>query len=167
MIFEKILKASPSSFSKRSKEGEIINFIQVDSQKISNSILQCPSLLVSPIQIVIYTYMLFNLFGFPFLFGFGIMLIFLIANFIIQSCSNKFNKKTLEKKDNRLKVTTEAINSIKILKLYAWEDEFLNRVYKLLLIVCRLLNAEMTNLKVISLIFSLPPSIYSFCGWPL
>ena len=37
-------------------------------------------------------------------------------------------KDLLKRKDNRMKITSETINSLKILKLYGWEDEFLERV---------------------------------------
>jgi len=122
------MKASPASFTQKSKEGEIINFIQVDSPKISNALILSPGLLITPIQIIVYTYMLFDLFGYPFLFGFGTLLIFMIINFVIQNSNRKLVKKMLSRKDKRLKVTTETVNHLKILKLYAWEDEFLNRV---------------------------------------
>ena len=37
-------------------------------------------------------------------------------------------KEMLKKKDARMKVTSEMINSLKILKMYSWEDEYLQRV---------------------------------------
>ena len=43
--------------------------------------------------------------------------------------------KILSAKDDRMKVTSETFNSIKLLKLYGWESEFLKRVccYKLII----------------------------------
>ncbi|CAG2166003.1 unnamed protein product, partial [Oppiella nova] len=39
--------------------------------------------------------------------------------------------KILEFKDKRVKAITEIVNSIKVLKLYAWEGSFMDQVLKL------------------------------------
>jgi len=44
-------------------------------------------------------------------------------------------KQELKAKDERLKITTETINSIKILKLYAWDETFLKRVLTIITII--------------------------------
>jgi ABC-type multidrug transport system fused ATPase/permease subunit len=43
-------------------------------------------------------------------------------------------------KDKRMKITTETFNNLKVLKLYSWEDEFLNRINNAR-------EEEMTNLE--------------------
>lgn len=135
MILDKILKASPASFSHKCKEGEIINFINVDSPKISRTIIQCPGLIVSPIQIILYVIMLFRIFGAIFLFGFGTLILFLVINYFVQKKYVGLMKQELKAKDERLKITTETINSIKILKLYAWDETFLKRVLTIITII--------------------------------
>ena len=34
----------------------------------------------------------------------------------------------MRRKDRRMKVTTESINNIKMLKLYSWQDSFMQRI---------------------------------------
>ena len=36
----------------------------------------------------------------------------------------------MKSKDARMKVTTEAINNIKMIKLYSWQENFLQRIYR-------------------------------------
>ena len=36
----------------------------------------------------------------------------------------------MKSKDARMKVTTEAINNIKMIKLYSWQENFLERIYR-------------------------------------
>jgi len=36
----------------------------------------------------------------------------------------------MKSKDARMKVTTESLNNIKMIKLYAWSDNFLDRIYR-------------------------------------
>jgi len=129
-IYTKLLKASPSSLKEKSKEGDIINFIQVDSNKLNMTMYLSPGILIIPIKIVVYSYMLFEFFGYSFLFGFLVLVISLIANFFIQRKFQLRNKEMLKKKDERMRVTTETFNNLKVLKLYSWEDEFLERINK-------------------------------------
>jgi len=130
MIYNKILTASQASLNEKSKEGEIINFIQVDSIKLAMTMITSPTIIIVPIQIVVYTLMLFEFFGISFLFGFGVLVTFIVINFCIQIRYRALQKDILKKKDARMKITTQVINGLKIVKLYAWEDEFLKRIQK-------------------------------------
>lgn len=127
-IYDKVLRASPASMTEKSKEGEIINFMQVDSVKLTFTMTMSPAIFTIPIQIVVYIYLLFLYLGISFIAGFVTLIIFLIINFIIQGRQRTVQKEIMKKKDDRMKVTTETFNSLKVLKLYGWEDEFLNRI---------------------------------------
>ena len=122
------MKESPASLKGKSNQGEIINFLQVDSMKISMMMISSPGILIIPFQILIYIYLLFRFFGISFLFGFLALLIFISINFYIQNLYRILQKELLKRKDARMKITSETINSLKIIKLYAWEEEFLERV---------------------------------------
>jgi ATP-binding cassette, subfamily C (CFTR/MRP), member 1 len=128
LIFNKVLKASPASLTEKSSEGEIINFLQVDSAKLAMVMTFCPTLIIIPIQIIVYTLMLFEFMGISFIFGFAALAIFLGINFKIMKNYSVLQKEMLKKKDTRMKVTTETFNHLKVLKLYGWEDEFLRRI---------------------------------------
>ena len=80
-------------------------------------------------QIVVYSWWLFNLLEISFLFGFGVLVLFLIIQVFIQIALQKYVEKTMTKKDERLKIIVETFNSIKLLKLYGWEREFRKRVF--------------------------------------
>lgn len=129
-VYLKLLKASPSSLKEKSREGEIINFIQVDSNKLNITMYMSPGILIIPIQISVYSLMLFQFFGVSFLVGFGILGISLLINFFIQKKFQKYTKEVLKIKDERMKITTETFNNLKVLKLYSWEDEYLERINK-------------------------------------
>jgi len=130
IIYDKLLKLSPSSTKVKFSEGQIINFLQVDAPKIKNLMMFSPLLIAHPIQIVVYMYMLFVFFGISFLFGFGTLVLFLIFNFCFQKKYVGYAKQILLHKDERMKMTTETIHSLKILKLYGWEEEYLKQVNK-------------------------------------
>ena len=127
-IYNKILKASPSSFTQRATEGEIVNFVQVDSMKLSWMIMTSPNIFINPIQIIAYSYLLFEFFSFSFFAGLGILILFFLINLKISKAFHAIQKKVLGKKDIRMRKSTETFENIKILKLYSWEKQFLEKV---------------------------------------
>ena len=128
LVFQKILKISPSSFSQRTTQGKIVNFIQNDSYKISDLIKKCPGIIIYPAKIIAYIYLLFNFFGISFLFGIIAFIIMIIINIIIYQQYNILEQQFLKAKDNRMKTTTETFDNIKILKLYNWENKFKEKI---------------------------------------
>ena len=127
-IFNKVLKASPSSFGHKSPQGEIVNFIQVDAPRLAYAISLSPRLLISPVLIVIYIYLLFNFFGISFLYGMILLVVFFLISYKIHARYRILEKENLETKDKRMKITTETFDTIKLLKLYNWENEFMERI---------------------------------------
>jgi len=128
IIFHKLLKVSTSSFIQRATQGEIINFIQVDSEKIEWIIQDAPGLFINPIKIIVYIIMLFNYFGIAFLAGLTTLIILVSINAKIFGAYNKIQQEYLKKKDSRMKITTETFDNIKILKLYNWENKFKSKI---------------------------------------
>ena len=127
-IYNKILKASPSSFTQRATEGEIVNFIQVDSMRFSWMIMTSPNIFINPIQIIAYSYLLFEFFSFSFFAGLGVLAVFFLINLKITKLFHFYQKKMLAKKDIRMRKATEIFDNIKILKLYNWEKQFMKKL---------------------------------------
>ena len=88
-IYHKILKCSQSSFTERATEGQIINFVQFDTGKFNWMLIRSPSLLLHPIQIIAYSYLVYAFFGNAFLPGIGVILIFCFLGYIT---SRKYHK---------------------------------------------------------------------------
>ena len=128
LIYEKLLKVSPSSMKKKATTGEITNFIQVDSQKLTILMLLSPDVLTMPVLIVVYSYMLFKFMGIAFLYGIFSMILFSVFTSCFFQTINFYMKKLSSLRDSRMRIITETFNNIKILKLYSWEDEFNERI---------------------------------------
>ena len=127
-IYNKILNYAPSGFIQRANHGEIINFIQIDSMRLSFLVMLAPNACVAPMMIGAYIYLLFDFFGLTFIAGLIVLLIFLVSNYFIAKEFRKRQKLMMGKKDACMKVTTETLENIKILKLYNWENEFKNKI---------------------------------------
>ena len=127
-IYDKILNYAPSGFIQRANHGEIINFIQIDSMRLSFLVSIAPNLFVAPMMIGAYIYLLFDFFGLTFISGLIVLLSFMASNYFIAKEFRKRQKLMMGKKDICMKVTTETLENIKILKLYNWENEFQNKI---------------------------------------
>ena len=127
-IYDKILIYAPSGFIQRANHGEIINFIQIDSLRLAYLVSLAPNACVIPFMIIAYIYLLFDFFGLTFISGLIVLLSFLASNYFIGKEFGKRQKLIMDKKDKCMKVTTETLENIKILKLYNWENEFKNKI---------------------------------------
>ena len=127
-VYNKILNYAPSGFIQRANHGEIINFIQIDSMRLSFLVSMAPNALVAPMMIGAYIYLLFDFFGIIFLSGLIVLLSFMVSNYFIAKEFRKRQKLMMGKKDICMKTTTETLENIKILKLYNWENEFKNKI---------------------------------------
>ena len=155
-IYHKILKCAQSSFSQRATEGQIINFVQFDTGKFNWMLIRSPSLLLHPIQIVAYSYLVYEFFGNAFLPGIGIILIFCYIGYLTSRFYHHFQFKMLRKKDIRMKSTTEIFDNIKILKLYNWEKDFTKKI-----LVNR--KEEMDRMFYVLIIFILTWFVFTSC----
>ena len=123
LIYDKVTKTSIFIKSQIS-EGEILNFIQVDSEKLNFLFTSLPKILTVPFDLIVSFYALFHFFGKSFIFGLTILFIMILIIWYIQRKYLINTKIMLKKKDKRMRLTTHTFHIIKILKLFGWEDEF-------------------------------------------
>ena len=125
LIFAKILKLCPSI---NINSGEIYNFVQIDSYKLNKLIINIPNLFSIPLLLVVYNYLLYKYIGISFVIGVVVMIIFLIINYYYRTQFSKYLKLHMKKSDLRMKVTTEMINNLKVIKLNGWDDVALSKI---------------------------------------
>ena len=128
LLFEKLLKVSPSSMKERAESGQVTNFMQIDAHRLTFLMRSSPEILTIPTNLIGYCYMLFKFFGFSFIFGIITLLLFMLINVLFSKKFKKLQKTQMALKDKRMKKITETFNNIKILKLYAWQDEFKDKI---------------------------------------
>lgn len=131
LIFNKMQLISPSGVKDKTREGEIVNFVQIDADKIQNFFTNSPTFLVAIFQLILYTYLLFNFFGIYYFAGFTVFLIMIFVNRFFLAKQNKHYTEYFNKKDDRMRLTTQIFNHLKILKLNSWEDYFKQSLHKL------------------------------------
>jgi ATP-binding cassette subfamily C (CFTR/MRP) protein 1 len=160
-IYDKVLKGSPASFQQKSSEGEIINFLQVDALRIAATLASSPTLFTIPIQIVSYTVMIFIYFGLSYLFGIATLIIFFAINLYITIEYSKISENLLYTKDDRMKITAEVFNSLKLFKLYGWEEEFKKRIENARNDELKIMKKYFSNVNLMTIVYWATPMFVS------
>ena len=126
LVYEKILKRNYTNSSK--EEGEKINLIQIDCEKISYLFLVGPRILSMPIRVFIALFLLFQFFGKKFIYTLLVLFILLIFVLIMQILYLRNIKDILKTKDERMKILSYVFHILKYIKINGWEEEFSNKI---------------------------------------
>ena len=129
IIYEKILKIS-SATNKLHSKGDIITFIQVDSQKLLFLFETLPTVSKLPFQIVFCIVYLYLFVGWTFLIALGIISVFVVGNYFLAIAISKYQKVRMKAVGKRTNAVSEVIDNIKLIKFYSWIDNFMEKANK-------------------------------------
>lgn len=118
-VFNKALKY-PTLCSKEFQTSELINYSQVDAQRMTYLGFYTSAVLFFPVQLGIGIYLMYSFIGVSFLAGIGIIILMGLFIFVNSTLNAKANEKLLKAKDKRMKVATEIFNLIRFIKVNAW-----------------------------------------------
>ena len=107
-----------------------MNFVQVDAQKLFLISYQISNIVQIPFIFITAFGLSFYYFGLSFFAGLAVFIFAFVANFAVGRWMRTLQKDVMRSKDARMKVTTESINSIKMIKMYSWQENFLERIYR-------------------------------------
>ncbi|NXM91144.1 MRP7 protein, partial [Oenanthe oenanthe] len=126
-IYRKALRVSGTSLA-RFTVGEIVNFMSTDTNRLVNFCRSFHELWSLPVQLAVTLYLLHQQVGIAFLGGMALALLLVPINKIIANRIMVNNKKMLAHKDTRVKLMTEFLCGIRVIKFYAWEKHFSTRI---------------------------------------
>ncbi|XP_035434176.2 multidrug resistance-associated protein 1 [Spodoptera frugiperda] len=145
VVYKKALSLSNSA-RKESTTGEIINLISTDVDKICN-LTFINMIWSAPLQIALALYFLWGVLGPSVMAGLAVIIILMPFNGVLAGFQEKMQSKLMLYKDQRIKLMSEVLNGIKVLKMYAWEESFQNQIL-------RIRNKELAILKRIAILTS-------------
>ncbi|KAK9911289.1 hypothetical protein M0R45_035209 [Rubus argutus] len=129
-IFKKGLRLS--SLSRQSHtSGEVINYMSVDIQRITDFIWYLNIIWMLPIQISLAIYILHTNLGMGSFAALAATLVVLLYNIPMTNLQKRYQTRIMEAKDNRMKATSEILRSMKTIKLQAWDSQFLHKLESL------------------------------------
>ncbi|KAJ6647722.1 Multidrug resistance-associated protein 1 [Pseudolycoriella hygida] len=129
-IYRKALVVSNAA-RKETTVGEITNLMSIDADRFTDLLLYINLAWSAPLQIAIAMYFLWSKLGPSVLAGFAVMLLSMpITGVLLNVISNCYTKQ-MAYKDDRIKMMSEILNGIKVLKLYAWENSFQSHVNRI------------------------------------
>ncbi|XP_032429695.1 canalicular multispecific organic anion transporter 2 isoform X2 [Xiphophorus hellerii] len=108
--------------------GEIVNLMSVDAQRFMDLTTFLNMLWSAPLQIMLALYFLWQNLGPSVLAGVAVMVMLIPFNAVIAMKTRAYQVEQMQHKDARIKLMNEILNGIKVLKLYAWENSFKEKV---------------------------------------
>eukprot|EP00058_Branchiostoma_floridae_P021695 XP_002607185.1 hypothetical protein BRAFLDRAFT_118636 [Branchiostoma floridae] len=116
---------------KSSTVGEIVNLMSVDAQRFMDLSTYLHMIWSAPFQIAVSLYFLWQTLGPSILAGLGVMILLIPINIVMANKTKQLQVKQMIQKDARIKLMNEVLNGIKVLKLYAWELSFKEKIEKI------------------------------------
>ncbi|XP_021756470.1 putative ABC transporter C family member 15 [Chenopodium quinoa] len=111
--------------------GEIMNYMSVDVQRISDFVWYVNTLWMLPVQISLAIYVLHTSLGLGSLAGLAATLVVMSCNIPLTRTQKKYQSKIMDAKDARMKATSEILRNMKSIKLQAWDDQFRHKLESL------------------------------------
>uniref|UniRef100_A0A8R7UAP3 ABC transporter C family member 13 n=2 Tax=Triticum urartu TaxID=4572 RepID=A0A8R7UAP3_TRIUA len=127
VVYQKGLSLSSSS-RQSCTSGEMINIISVDADRVGLFSWYMHDPWLVPLQVGLALFILYSTLGVASLAALGATIAVMLANVPPMKMQEKFQQKLMDCKDVRMKVTSEILRNMRILKLQGWEMKFLSKI---------------------------------------
>lgn len=127
MSYDKALKLSPDA-RREKNTGEIVNHVAVDVGVIARCLEVVTDAVVIPFRLALCLGALYKLLGNSTWAGLAVALVMVPLSSMVSVAIFALFKIQMECKDERTRLTSEILNSIKSIKLYSWEKPMLKRL---------------------------------------
>ncbi|KAG0281052.1 Multidrug resistance-associated protein 1, partial [Linnemannia gamsii] len=173
MIYRKSLRLSPQA-KQSCTLGEITNHMAVDAERWVDASNFLPLLITVPFELTVSIYLLYRLLGWSLLAALGVFIILLPIQAKMAGIMNTFQDEKLKWMDSRLRLMTEILTNIKIVKLYNWEMPFHQKINVLRAKELMALKGLSTIGSVLAIVFSsitllmalVTFAVYAYIGGP-
>ncbi|TMW62281.1 hypothetical protein Poli38472_009774 [Pythium oligandrum] len=130
-VYQKALRLS--SVARQSyTTGEIITLMSVDTERIFNASITAPWLILAPLAFLITIVLIAVMFDVvAAASGAALLILILYSSFKLADRIGDAQEDLLKVVEERIKVTSEALQGIRVMKFYAWEDSLAQRVEKI------------------------------------
>uniref|UniRef100_A0A668VZB9 ATP-binding cassette, sub-family C (CFTR/MRP), member 12 n=1 Tax=Oreochromis aureus TaxID=47969 RepID=A0A668VZB9_OREAU len=153
--------------------GEILNILTNVGHTVFEAVVNGSFVMSTPVLFVAGICYAWNILGYTALIGVFIYLIFIPIEYLLAHLTNVFKTEAMVIKDRRVHTMTEILNSIKLIKMYAWEDSFEMKILRKLekkliqkIVEIQSINSSVTmGISTIATVFTF--LIHTLLGLPL
>uniref|UniRef100_A0A0D3EXH8 ABC transporter C family member 13 n=1 Tax=Oryza barthii TaxID=65489 RepID=A0A0D3EXH8_9ORYZ len=157
-IYQKSLLMKNSSTA----SGKIVNFLDVDVEKVSEFFWYVHGIWLLPLQISLALAILYRSLGaMASLSAVLATVLVMVSNTPLAKSQENLNMKIMEAKDSRIKAMAEAMKSMRILKLHAWETAYFDKLLKLRDVERGWLRKYLYTCSAIAFLFWASPTLVS------
>ncbi|XP_042515828.1 ABC transporter C family member 3-like [Macadamia integrifolia] len=160
IIYKKSLRLSNQS-KKCHTSGENINLMSVDVERIAFFSWYVHDIWRVPVEVFLALLILYKYLGLASLATFVATMILMLANIPLGKLQEKFQKELMASKDQRMKVTSEALRNMRILKLQNWDMKFLAKIIELRNVETKWLKKQLYTSAIIAFIHLSAPMFVS------
>ncbi|XP_068850410.1 ATP-binding cassette sub-family C member 10 [Capricornis sumatraensis] len=124
ILYRKALQLGP----RRPPTGEVLNLLGTDSERLLNFAGSFHEAWGLPLQLAITLYLLYQQVGVAFVGGLILALLLVPVNKVIATRIMASNQEMLQHKDARVKLVTELLSGMRVIKFFGWEQALGARV---------------------------------------
>ncbi|KAI9293169.1 hypothetical protein K502DRAFT_318772 [Neoconidiobolus thromboides FSU 785] len=155
-VYSKTLKRKDVSSQRDdpdfSNSGKVINLMSVDAKEASETCSFLHFLYSIPIQILLSSWYLYQILGWPAMIGLSLTFIAIPINYVLGLRWEEMQSQLMTCSDKRMDIVNELLQGIRIIKFFAWEAQFQSRINSARTAE---LNALIGRMKLIALIHTL------------
>ncbi|KAL3649855.1 hypothetical protein CASFOL_006258 [Castilleja foliolosa] len=142
--------------------GKIINYVNVDVERIGDFCWYLHGIWLLPIQVIFALVILYkNLGPAPSVAALFTTIFVMVSNTPLANMQEKLHTKIMEAKDSRIKATSETLKSMRVLKLHSWEPIFLKKLLHLREIESVRLKKYLYTSSAVAFLFWASPTLVS------
>lgn len=138
-VYRKAFKMSGAA-RQQSTVGEIVNHMSLDAQRLMDLVPYLHMVWSALFQIGVSLGLLWRVVGVSTLGGLAVMILLIPVNAVLARWLGSIQKEMMKHKDARNKIVNEVLQGIRVIKFFAWEDSFREKVGGVR-------NAEMATLR--------------------
>ncbi|KAJ2716063.1 hypothetical protein H4R19_000855 [Coemansia spiralis] len=130
-VYRKVLVLSNDSRNKHNI-GAIVSHMSNDTSRVTGFVSYWSYYMVlAPVRLILTLYMLYRMLGWSVLVGSLTMVLIAPVTTLIVRRISAINRQVVAHRDSRMRAMNDVLSGIRIIKLYAWESPFIQRINKI------------------------------------